>query len=396
MNKFALTIIAIVLILSTSAAQENKVIRKVIQKYSDIEDKILPYSKVLYQYDKNNNETNVQKFYWDNDSLKYHLEFTSSKTYSPTNKILTQKSHYTPYHETSNTTYEYDQSDSLSFSSQITSDESYSKKTLKFYTSAQIDSIYWYYLSPQNIWELQEKKYFTYSGNKTSTSRFFYSSSDSTWTEIGETIIIIDTIQNSRSYWTNISDFAQEEMWITYFDEHISQYFIKPFQSTEFELTSETITSITNNSFSLPIEIISVTNAYDNGQIWLTSHSKSNYDYYCDNILKEERKSYNDKLNLITTYYYQKGTNCNQEMEPTINISPNPFHDYIDLTGTALEYEDVSINIYNSIGQNIFSKSLSERTNSYHIKLPHLSKGIYLATFQWNKHTPVSKKLVKN
>lgn len=403
MKEIILVLLLLLLNLNISIAQENKVIRKEFQKYAYQEDKILPSSKVLYKYDENNNEILTQAFSWDHDSLKYNLYFLSSKNYSHSNKILTDIQHrlWNSSNQIDSITYEYDQFDSLSHSVHITTTtsswgHSYYDKIEKFYSAGQLDSIYWYNTSTPNIWNITSKKYYTYSGNQTFTSKFFFS--ENAWIANGNTILTIDTIQNSQSFWTNFSDFAQEEMWVTYFDDKGNiiqrQYLIKLATTDSLELSSESFYSHVYDDIGLLIETNYVSHDYENGQIWFTDESKSKFDYYCDDLLKEKRE-YGDKLNKITNYYYQKGINCDLENEVSINIYPNPFHESIELEGDALEYQDVSVNIYNTIGQNVFSKSLIERTNKYSLELPALPKGIYLVTFRWNDYF-ITKKLVKN
>ena len=409
MHKSLIILLFLIPISFIAFAQENKIIRTETQKYSTQEDQLLPSNKTFYQYDENNNEINIQGYSWDIDSIAFILTFSSTKTYSSSNKLLTEyrvrSSRY--YIVTDSATYQYDQLDSLLSSTNIVSttiiastsptSPSYHRKIDKFYTSGKIDSTYEYSLSPTNIWEMREKKYHIYSGNKTSIYQFYYS--DSIWVANGQDILIVDTSQNYRSFWTNYSDFAQEEMRISYYDDHnnitLHQYYVKNSPTDSLELSRETIYTNTYDNAENIIETKELFHDYEHGQIWHTSRSKFKFIYYCDNILKEKQTSYNDKVSRSTTYFYQKGINCGQEQEATINIFPNPFHDYIDLTGIALEYHNVSINIYNVIGQNIFSKSLPERTDRAKVALPELPKGIYLATFQWNNQI-LTKKLVRN
>jgi len=78
MKKILFVTFCLLYLAVVSFAQQNKIIRKEIQKYSAQEGELRPYVRALYQYDENNNEIGVQSFSWDKDLLAFVLFFSST------------------------------------------------------------------------------------------------------------------------------------------------------------------------------------------------------------------------------------------------------------------------------------------------------------------------------
>lgn len=139
-----------------------------------------------------------------------------------------------------------------------------------------------------------------------------------------------------------------------------------------------TLTPVTDSQFYLRCKVTS-----SDGKQYTTTRSVYAYGSRVTDSLKTEKEE------LITSDF----DNING-----IDISPNPVENFISITFTTREIEEVKIEVSNLLGKSVLTENKSlERTGIHKIELErnNLPKGIYLVNLQMGKSRFVKKILLK-
>lgn len=394
MKKLLFLLIALS-IQSFSFAQANKIILIEEEKYDESEE-WLPSGKTTFQYNDNNDLVVKKGYRWDESDGTYHLQNNTYKSYNPNNNnIILEERIYgldqgsMSYYQIH---YQYQANDCLSSTTNIYTSGAYKSQDERIYTCDRLDTIY-HYEWIQNYLKPRDKRVFSYDGNTKTMDYYIYS--NDTWLLYGQSITTTDTILKTETILIDYSDFAEAEKWFYKNDDHdnplLQKYYVQYLPSDSLTLASSHEYLNTYNSQNQLSQVVKIYNTYWQNSLNFTDTLKTEYQYYCDSLLKQATEWKNGSLNKRTHYYYQEDITCKQkdincDKEVDIAISPNPTMDYIEISSPALESGAVSINIYNPIGQNLFSKIFDKRMNKYRINLSSFTDGIYMVTIQWDDH----------
>ena len=173
----------------------------------------------------------------------------------------------------------------------------------------------------------------------------------------------IDTIQAFRTY----TDDGKRETYKKYQTRYgVSDELLRPYQRDSFAYHYEDDNLILLEKF---------TRHYDNPA---TLHTIE-YEYYCNGQLKKEISSNNNQPSQLKEYYYHGGVNCPLEKtDPPLLLYPNPTCGTFIVHSNLLMAPEVTIQVFSILGQEVFSKKISQPTYQYEVTLPTDMKGSFL------------------
>jgi hypothetical protein len=81
--------------------------------------------------------------------------------------------------------------------------------------------------------------------------------------------------------------------------------------------------------------------------------------------------------------------------DPEINLYPNPVSDILNITFGKLNSNSVSLKIYNTTGQQVYSQSIAGNTRQFGINVSDLAKGVYFVRINTENGKTIVKKFLK-
>ena len=98
--------------------------------------------------------------------------------------------------------------------------------------------------------------------------------------------------------------------------------------------------------------------------------NKTQYEYYCDGLLKSKIGTYRNVQNVKTIYEYDRGTACETKEEMDVQIYPNPHSDYFIIESNGLVFENTIVHIYSLDGRLVYRQEIPERVLQLRIDMP--------------------------
>ena len=157
---------------------------------------------------------------------------------------------------------------------------------------------------------------------------------------------------------------------------------------TRYGVSDESLRPYQRDSFAYHYEdenlilLEKFTRHYDNPA---TLHTIE-YEYYCNGQVKKEISSNNSQPSQLKEYFYHGGVNCPLEKtDPPLLLYPNPTSGTFIVHSNLLMAPDVTIQVFSILGQEVFSKKISQATYQYKVTLPTDMKGAFVVLVSTNE-----------
>jgi hypothetical protein len=138
-----------------------------------------------------------------------------------------------------------------------------------------------------------------------------------------------------------------------------------------------------------------------NGRINFKSIIDSDYDLYCDNLVKSVATQYEVRDSFSSfnggvyksIYTYTEGSTCDKKEAIDFTIAPNPAFWQATIRSESLVSADNILTIYNAVGAIVATYKINFRTNTFDFPTLDLINGTYLIRLTNDKNS-ATKKLV--
>jgi Secretion system C-terminal sorting domain len=398
------------LITSFLGAQENPVIKEEQWKFDNEAMKMIPFRKKECSYQTNGNLDSCLSFNWDKELNAFRKSSKSHYFYSTANNKL-ERELFTRYDYNGNeeptwfkeTLYSYYTNGCIEqiIKSRTNQNGDTVEREIAYYDEidCHIDSLISYYKNVLGEWQFDTKYIYLYEPLKRTIKSYGFSNSE--WVYIGEGVMEEDINGNVIRGWSSVSDFAAEEERLYEYDNYnnvvAEEYYIKQNESDSLRLAIKTEYQNTYNENNQlkSIEIRTVDYDLWTGEVEFEFTYNKQYSYYCDELLKEGRSILsNQEISESIRYYYQKGTECEEQENYEVTVSPNPVTNLLTIESQALLNIETSILIVDSKGSLVYFKDIPERISTHIINFSALPSGMYYIIIDWNSGK-LSEKVVK-
>jgi hypothetical protein len=133
----------------------------------------------------------------------------------------------------------------------------------------------------------------------------------------------------------------------------------------------------------------------------ICADTETEYNYYCDNLLKETIIKAVDAgcdidFRTKIVYYYTNVAPCKQEPLAEITLFPNPTRDVFSVKSAVFLNGDWSIKVVNVSGKSVHNKSLNARTDTFDVFTEGWAAGVYFVTLTNGKEMITKKFVIQN